>query len=45
VHQRFERVEAVLGRHLPDRVHARVNVERRKAFSAAAEFGDRSPIW
>jgi hypothetical protein len=49
MHERLERIEAVVGGDLPNRVHSRVDVERREALGAIAELGetlaDLVPHW
>lgn len=40
VGQRLKRVEAIFRRHLADRVHASVDVERGEAFRAILDLGN-----
>ncbi len=49
VHQRFQRIEAIIGGDLPDGVHPGMDIERRQASCACREFGeafaDLVPYW
>jgi hypothetical protein len=49
VHQRFQRIEAIVCRDLPDGVHPGVDIERRQSSCASGEFGeafaDLVPYW
>jgi hypothetical protein len=40
VHEPFQRIEAIDRRNLADRVHSRVNIERRETFGAALDLSD-----
>ena len=40
VHQSLQRIEAIDRRDLPDRVHSRVDIERRETFGAALDLSD-----
>jgi len=43
VHEPFERIETVGCGNLADRIHSRVDIERREALATALDLGDALP--